>query len=509
MSPMKSIISKPNQNGEGPEAQLTELLTKGGAKAIIENDTWILRGGRHAISVRLDWTEFPLRGELAEVTKEFMRHVIRSKADSSIRSVWNGLLSPLRGYELNTGGVEQWKSFDWPQVSGILGWVRTKGLIGYWPFWKLFLQWIGDVRPDLVTEDVLHKVRSIKVLRPALMPVRNMDPQLGPLDEVEFANFIKGVWKSSTLPLEGKVVLILVGAFGLRPASIAMIREDDFVSEKIGGNEWFRLKVHLVKQRYDDPRRNPPIEIGLETELARLIGDLIQQNRNRFETKVGDFRPLIFRAEARSRVEDPFRWHWNYDHLSMKIRVWCNEIPVISSRTNTRRKVSAQSLRYTFGTLLANRGVPMTVLARKLGHTSLNSAKHYYRIRSDQDSLYNRLVDQNLGEIIDRYSGRLVDQVSPARAIFAQSNKAILEIGECGSKRQCRLDPPLSCYGCEYLVALKSRNHLVYLQQLQDRKRRLLETGRTGLLLAAQLDSAIHGVQAVVEAIELDGSDSQ
>lgn len=362
--------------------------------------------------------------------------------------------------------------------------------------------------------------------------VRMEDPDRGPLHRsFELPLLIKAMRadKSSELShLQEKAALALSIALGRNPANLTFLKEGDLVNltPDAGDPTWI-IRMPRIKKRQLNPR-DDMLDEYLDPEFAGYLLKLIEANKGfvtNVELKDKNFeieRPLFInvggnKSAMRSGLIDSY-FNMTSEAVSRLIQQFVRRHKIISPLTGETLRISTRRLRYTLGTALAAEGISRKELARILDHTDTQHVQVYFELAGSIVEHLDKAAAKGFARYVNLFRGKIIKDDSEAAngsrddkhlAFIDESNPTELtDIGVCGEKAACHLDPPFSCYLCEKFQPYWHADHEHVLDcLLQGRNERMqkYENSRLGI----QLDDVIMAVAQVAELCKLEVSNGR
>jgi hypothetical protein len=146
-----------------------------------------------------------------------------------------------------------------------------------------------------------------------------------------------------------------------------------------------------------------------------------------------------------------------------------------------------------------------------LDHSDTQHVQVYYELKNRIIAHLDKAQAKELGSLLGLFKGKLISLESEAETagqagkdlfFFSESSPADqVDLGKCGKKMLCGLDPPFSCYLCPKFRPYWHANHEKVLESLlTEREERLkkYEAARLGI----QLDEVIFAVGQVAALCE-------
>ncbi len=353
--------------------------------------------------------------------------------------------------------------------------------------------------------------------------VRMEDPDRGPLHRsLEVPLLIKAMRddKSDELVhIQEKVALALSIALGRNPANLTYLKEDDLVNLTPDSNKatWV-IRVPRIKKRQLNPR-DDLLDEYLDSEFAGYVLELIDANRRVADSlRVNNEsyqlpRPLFInlrgnRSAVKSGLLDSY-FNCTSENITRFIQQFVKRHNVISPLTKEVLRISARRLRYTLGTSLAAEGTSRKELARILDHTDTQHVQVYFELAASIVEHLDKATAKDFAKYLKLFKGKIINFDSEAvngdredkhvEFIDDANPNESSEIGVCGEKAICHLDPPFSCYLCEKFQPYRHADHEHVLEcLLKGREERInkYSNARMGI----QLDDVILAVAQVAEA---------
>lgn len=351
--------------------------------------------------------------------------------------------------------------------------------------------------------------------------VLSMDPEEGPLDDLEVAgllNALRAASKERRLPLRHQAALWLCVAFGPNAIQPALMREEDI--KEIPGADGTTAFVHVDVPRMkkgDALRRESFRRRQLTWEIGNVLLSLIEENRRERDIEGWphkDFAfPLFVRKTPSRLAEGPLReyaMHITSGEFTALLKEAVDELCVVSHRTGKPLVATTRRLRYTYATRLVKEGVSKREIADLLDHSDLQNVQVYFDIKSDIVRPLDKAVALALGPIAQAFLGKLVDSEKDARRgddhasrVAIHAADAIRPVGTCGSYGFCGLMAPVACYTCNSFQPWADAPHHLLLESLLADRDRKIAADRDGRMIGIYDDTilAIGDVIARIEAI--------
>lgn len=350
--------------------------------------------------------------------------------------------------------------------------------------------------------------------------VRSSDPDAGPLHRsLELPLLIKAMLDDKSKiyeHLQQKAAVALSIALGRNPANLTYLKEFDLVNLTPNDETptWI-IKMPRIKKRQLNPR-DDLMEEFLDKTYANFILELIEANKVisteiDLNGRVYEIEKPLFinragnKAAILSGIKDS-TFNMTSEGISKLLQNFVTRHKIISPITNDLLRVSARRFRYTLGTALAAEGVSKKELARILDHTDTQHVLVYFELAGSIVEHLDKASAKGYSQILNLFKGKIIDSLKDAvngerddKHLFyidETLNAEAEDIGVCGKKEVCHLDPPYSCYLCEKFQPYRHANHEYVLECLiagRDEKLKKYENSRLGI----QLDDVIYAVAQV------------
>jgi integrase len=349
--------------------------------------------------------------------------------------------------------------------------------------------------------------------------VRMEDPDRGPLHRsLEVPLLINALRDDTSQELEHlqqKAALALAIALGRNPTNLTYLRESDFVTlAPDSESPCHIIKMPRIKKRQLHPR-DDLLEEYLDPQFAKHIQDLVIANKSIkcvVDSELGPKeieRPIFISQKVNpgaGKIDDSY--NMTYREISQLIRGFILRHDIISPLTGEILQISPRRLRYTLATSLAAEGISRRELARLLDHTDTQHVQVYFELAGTIVEHLDKATAKGFAKYLDLFKGKIIDQDGEAvnghrddkhlSFVNELNPKDQIEIGICGERSICHLDPPFSCYLCPKFQPYRHADHENVLEcLLASREERIekYENARLGI----QLDQVIIAVAQVAE----------
>ncbi|HKB60775.1 MAG TPA: tyrosine-type recombinase/integrase [Gallionellaceae bacterium] len=354
--------------------------------------------------------------------------------------------------------------------------------------------------------------------------VRSKDSEVGPLHfELEEPLVRRALLEDESESFEHRqqrLAVALCLAFGRNPLNYVRLREEDFINLTADFSEappLWQLNIPRIKKRAS-PRELFRAET-CDPKLAAMIQDLINYNKQHSTCLNGRELPrsLFLRQSPIPRLvgtdSEDYAFCKTTSDFQMLISSWARRMKLTSPVTGCQLRLTSRRLRYTFACNMARQGASRAALAEMLDHTDTQHVGVYYELFDEMVAMLDKALALKMGKVIGWFKGKIVDGNeqaingdNPDKYLFfvgEENPQEQIEIGVCGKRRLCHLDPPYTCYLCPKFQPYRHADHERVLRiLLEDRQARLnkYDNNRLGI----QLDDVILAVgQAVMACREL------
>ncbi|MGF6634894.1 tyrosine-type recombinase/integrase [Paraburkholderia sp. MM6662-R1] len=339
------------------------------------------------------------------------------------------------------------------------------------------------------------------------------DEESGPLWDVEVSVLQHAILDDHSSEREHvmqRAAVALGLAFGRNPSNYCLLREEDLKNALAGFKvppEWV-LSIPRIKKPGIGPRA-AFIDERIDERLVQIIQDLIDRNR---VIDCGQFpRPLFMRATPDPWFDETgvseYKYHLPIDEYRSLLSRFVNRLDLKSPRTNQRLFITPRRLRYTFATMMVERGVAKRTLAAMLDHSDTQHVQVYYSLKGKRlTRILDRAAALRLGPLMKLFKGRIVESAAdstngekPEKTVtFFGAEHVVdpVDIGGCGKKKNCQLDPPFTCYCCPQFEPFVEADHNAVLTELLSTREERRK--KYSLQIAIQIDDVIYAVCEVI-----------
>lgn len=345
--------------------------------------------------------------------------------------------------------------------------------------------WCAENYPETgFCPEYAMELASIKVPgNPKGEAVRSSDPDAGPLDRTLELPLLVTAMKDDKSKvyehLQQKAAVALSIALGRNPANLTYLKEFDL--ENLTPNDetptWI-IKMPRIKKRQINPR-DDLMDVFLDEKYAYFLLELIEANKlisteiyiNGKAYEID--KPLFInrtgnKAAVLSGINDS-TFNMTSEGISRLLQDFVTRHKIISPVTKYPLRVSTRRFRYTLGTALAAEGVSRKELARILDHTDTQHVEVYFHLAGSIVEDLDKASAKGYSQMLNLFKGKIIDSAKDAingerddkHLIYIDEslNADAEDIGVCGKKSVCHLDPPYSCYLCEKFQPYRHADH--------------------------------------------------
>lgn len=519
---MKSLELFISNHGLEPLPDI--IIDRNGLRVLTNTDTWYLNtAGIRKDSINVGRIK---NVELRYAFSRYMIYCIERFAPASAISSAATIMTQLD----KVGALLEWRNSDdefdlegalISAVNLVLEQLRSVNKVSEFYDLSRWYMWGADYTPEcgFSSEFALQLSRMKIPGGPKGEAVRSRDPEIGPLHfELEEPLVRKALQLDVSeifVHRQQRLAVALCLAFGRNPLNYARLREEDFFNFTAGfegAADLWQLNIPRIKKR-SSPRELFRTET-CDPYLASLIEDLIARNKCISTVVNGRQLPrsLFLRESPLPRMIGTDSEDYAFSQTSAEIlklvNDWSVRMKLVSPLTDKQLRLTPRRLRYTFACNMARQGASRAALAEMLDHTDTQHVGVYFELFDDMVPMLDKALAYKAGKVIQWFSGEIIDSYDDAvngddpskRLFFVGENnpQEQIEIGVCGNKPLCHLDPPYSCYLCPKFQPYRHASHERVLEiLLSDRNIRIAkyEKARLGI----QLDDVIFAVAQASE----------
>lgn len=362
---------------------------------------------------------------------------------------------------------------------------------------RYFLRYVRSLLVDWAKTGAPGLSRDLVLLLPSFetkshevgVAVLTMNPESGPLTDLEYESVVAALrqaFASGNISLSDYALVVLAIALGCRAMQLAMMKVKDLsITERADGSKVYVLQVTRLKQG----KNIRPRTLFKARELTPAVGALLEQQiglvtnwakQNRLIPVEAPLFPATLKALQSRRVTHPgLEGHHDGSRVSSKIAKLLNGLGVVSARTGKNMNLFQTRIRRTFGSRAAAEGLPATVIADLMDHSSLSSSLIYIETRPEIMERIDKAMALKVAPLAQAFSGTLVarpvsDVSDHGRVIHIDTTERLEAVGGCGKFDFCGLAAPLACYTCTYFHPWLDNIHETLLDQLLAEREKLL-----------------------------------
>ncbi len=419
-----------------------------------------------------------------------------------------------------------------------------------------FLRKWYDLGFDGVSEDVIDLIESWTLRSaPAGEAVNRQGADDGPLERDEKATLEAGwmaAYEAGSIDHGAMSLCLLLSRSGRRPSQYANIKLVDLYDRKFddlpnGDSTSPRrmLLVHIPRAKQPDQgwrKEFRTIEVipAIWNSLVRQRMLVMQRFEEMIVGKNFDLAPheilhieeqlplwplwsavstslkvaeRLLKQKSPREAIDRLRLDGSSDAWHQSASAIGNLVKEASAKTDSKNRnsqplhVNPRRFRYTLGTELVRKGVPATVAAHLMDHSSLDSLKIYEKSIPDHAIPINKAMALSMKPLVRMFSGEAVDRELDARGGDRPHQTRILFNGRgtatCGIDRQCGLNQiPRCCYTCNHFQPWLEGPHEPLLEVLLDERQQRFELLGPSEMVGVN-DLTIYAVVEVIQRCQL------
>ena len=298
------------------------------------------------------------------------------------------------------------------------------------------------------------------------------------------------------------IALTLERVFGVRPAQLAQMKVRDLESTPNNGLMEYVLSIPSAKKTETARKRFK------KRLLIPEFGDLIKTHCDKVVAKFAaeptpgaDLPMFPMERVMPGHVWSPgFEWHKTSGGMASTISNVESKITCVSERTGEQMHINARRFRYTLGTVLAEEGHPISVIAEALDHEGIDTVTSYVALTGKLHGRLNKAMAMQLVPLAQAFQGMLVDKNTEAAGRKTVRDIRVAgtfePVGNCGKASFCHYSAPVACYTCKNFRPFIDAPHEPLLDYLLAERERIL--ARDGQTLAATEDRTIIAIADVL-----------
>lgn len=449
--------------------------------------------------------------ETGDAIRRLLKYYVKNDSASHAHNIYNNLIYFLR-HQFPNGGEHLISSLNILNYSSSL---RTDQQYFIGVLSGFFKRWHQTGLPGIDGSVEKHfRDKKIKGNKKG-EAVRNMNPETGPLTDLEQQAILNAVRKSFAedgIGIEEYSLIILFSVIGCRSVSIASLKCKDLsVVSTMDGQKQFLLKLPRAKQRTTLVRQLFKDKYLLP-EFGEIVEAQIRNAKSAYRANVGSDAELgecpMYPTFHRRAVFSPgFEFHKKPEALYRVVKNTVDYLHVLSERTGEPINIYPRRWRYTMGTRAAEEGHSELVIAEMLDHTDTQQVGVY----TEATPSYVRRIDEaialDMAPFAQAFMGVLVrDEREAVRGEDPASriiDPNVGGVGTCGKYGFCGLAAPAACYQCHNFQPWLEADHHGLLQKLIGERNRREERTGGDPRMTNLLDRTILAVAEVVERCEV------
>jgi integrase len=355
--------------------------------------------------------------------------------------------------------------------------------------------------------------------------VKRLDPEEGPLSDIEQLAFNEGAvqsYEKGLITIDELAMSLMASGTGRREIQISHMRLKDVLKGQNHKNEpAYILNIPKAKQRgatFRSSFNQLQITEELWTILDMQSKSVVERFTKHFGTTIPSYLlielPLFPDYQKLKEVHDINELekslsidvlHIESKQVTVAARTIVKIANIYSERTGELLNMTARRFRYTTGTRAAREGFGVLVIAELLDHSDTQNAHVYIENIPEYAARINAKMGHLLAPYAKSFQGQLVDSESDAVRGLDKNSRIRLNphenIGTCGSYDFCGSRVPVPCYTCNHFQPWLDAPHQKILDELIAERDRIAEV--TGdLAIASVNDRTIIAVAEVIQRCE-------
>jgi integrase len=355
--------------------------------------------------------------------------------------------------------------------------------------------------------------------------VKRLDPEEGPLSDIELLAFNEGAvqsYEKGLITIDELAMSLMASGTGRREIQISHMRLKDVLKGQNHKNEpAYILNIPKAKQRgatFRSSFNQLQITEELWTILDMQSKSVVERFTKHFGTTIPSYLlielPLFPDYQKLKEVHDINELekslsidvlHIESKQVTVAARTIVKIANIYSERTGELLNMTARRFRYTTGTRAAREGFGVLVIAELLDHSDTQNAHVYIENIPEYAARINAKMGHLLAPYAKSFQGQLVDSESDAVRGLDKNSRIRLNphenIGTCGSYDFCGSRVPVPCYTCNHFQPWLDAPHQKILDELIAERDRIAEV--TGdLAIASVNDRTIIAVAEVIQRCE-------
>lgn len=288
---------------------------------------------------------------------------------------------------------------------------------------KYFLIKFYELHGDLLSKEILYMVSKWQVSKPNKMKSKTEQGVSGrPLLEGELVDLVRKVTKGydcGDINMKDYLMVMLMVYTGRRPMQIAQLKiRDLYTKDDVG-----YLKIPRIKQGEQFRIYFTEVKIGsaMYNYLLKLKSVIKDFMDNELDKKLSceefDNLPLFMdsyffnkKYDLREFYENNFtNLHMSSQKITVRLKYVYRVVNDLCS--DIKPTINSRQLRTTLATRVAQKGYGLTVVAKILDHTNLESAICYAKNNED----FSFRIDEAINDLILPYASSFLTKISDTK----------------------------------------------------------------------------------------------
>ena len=486
------------------------FFCRSGYEVKLNDDIWILDKNT---SINFGRITAKISTNQLIAVKNVLRYYAISNSPSHCNNLYNRFLHYVSygGNEITTASLINYRSTLGKEYAWYLG--SIKGFLKKW----------YDLGYDGVAKEIVDLLDSW-TLKGNIKGdvVKRLDPEEGPLSDIELIAFNEGAVQSfekALISLDELSMSLMASGTGRREIQISHMRLKDVLQGQNHKNEAaYILNIPKAKQR-GATFRSSFNQLQITEELWTILNMQSNAVKKRFSEHFKTTIPshilielplfpdyqLLNEVDSVRKLESLLSvdvLHIASKTVTVSVKKIVQVANIYSERTGELLKMTSRRFRYTTGTRAAREGFGVLIIAELLDHSDTQNAHVYVENVPEYAARINEKMSHLLAPYAKAFQGCVVS--SEADAIRGQDINSRIRlnphenIGTCGNYDFCGSRVPVPCYTCNHFQPWIDAPHQKILDELITERDRIASV--TGdLAIASANDRTILAVAEVIQ----------
>ena len=486
------------------------FICRSGYEIYFDNDVWVL--DKNTI-INFGRITNKLSTKQLFTLKKVLRYYAISNSSAHCNNLYNRFLHYIShcGNKITTASLINYRS---SLVQDDEWYIATiKGLLKKWH--SLGYEGVSDEVIELLDSWTLKGNIKGDV-------VKRLDPEGGPLSDIELIAFNEGAiqsYEKGLISLDELSMSLLASGTGRREIQISQMRLKDVLQGKNHKNEpAYILNIPKAKQR-GATFRSSFNQLQITEELWFILNMQSMAVKNfftaQFNTLIPEFLLLelplfpdykiLKEIDSIKSLENALstdELHIPAKKITESAQHIVRAANIYSERTGELLKMTARRFRYTTGTRAAREGFGVLIIAELLDHSDTQNAHVYVENIPEFAARISEKMGHLLAPYAKAFQGQIVDSESDAvrgNDISSRIRITPLEnVGTCGNYAFCGSNAPIPCYTCNHFQPWIDAPHQKLFDELISERDRIARD-TDDFTIAAINDRTILAVAEVIQ----------